>query len=152
MAAPTPPLRLLLPTDLDAVMVIEQASHSHPWARQSMDDSLAGHHRCVAYEEGGKLLGFYIASMGGGDAELLDIAVAPKARGKGVADALMDDLLAWAAKKAETLFLEVRVSNQRAINLYQRFDFMEVGERPNYYPTRNGKENALIMACYLARD
>lgn len=142
-------LRLLLPTDLDEVMGIETIAHSHPWKRQNMDDSLAGHHRCVGSFVKDELRAFYIASAAGGDAELLDIAVHPMHRGQGLAAQLMDDLLQWAENKAETLFLEVRVSNARAIALYQRYEFIEVGERPNYYPTVNGKEHALIMARYL---
>ena len=144
------PLRLLFPVDIDIVMEIESIAHSHPWKRKNMDDSLAGHHRCVGYFDKEKLLGFYIASAAGGDAELLNIAVNPKSQCKGVASALMDDLMVWAEKKAETVFLEVRISNKKAIRLYQRYDFMEVGERPNYYPTLNGKEHALIMARYMA--
>lgn len=146
---PLPPLQLLVPADIDRVMAIESVAHSHPWKRASMEDSLAGHHRCVGWVEDDQLLGFYIASTGGGDAELLDIAVNPKQRKKGVGACLMEDLVAWAEKRADSLFLEVRVSNTRAIRLYERFDFMEVGERPNYYPTAKGKENALIMARHL---
>ncbi|MBB3169470.1 ribosomal protein S18-alanine N-acetyltransferase [Simiduia aestuariiviva] len=142
-------LRLLIPSDIDAVMAIETVAHSHPWKRQSMDDSLAGHHRCVGCVVNEELVGFYIASMGGGDAELLDIAIHPSQRGRGLADLLMGDLIQWAEKKAETVFLEVRISNHKAISVYQRHDFIEVGERPNYYPTANGKEHALIMARYL---
>ncbi|UTA47323.1 ribosomal protein S18-alanine N-acetyltransferase [Simiduia sp. 21SJ11W-1] len=142
-------LKLLIPADLDAVMDIETIAHSHPWKRQNMDDSLAGHHRCVGAFVGEELRGFYVASAAGGDAELLDIAVHPMHRGQGLAVQLMDDLMGWAEKKAETLFLEVRVSNSRAIALYQAYEFIEVGERPNYYPTVNGKEHALIMARYL---
>lgn len=149
MSQPIPPLRLLFPNDIDLIMAIESEAHSHPWKRKNMDDSLAGHHRCVGLFEQDILLGFYVASAAGGDAELLDIAVSPARRKKGVAAQLMDDLMVWAEKKAETLFLEVRVSNQKAIRLYQRYEFMEVGERPNYYPTLNGKEHALIMARYL---
>lgn len=150
MTTTLPPLRLLFPADIDIVMDIESIAHSHPWKRKNMDDSLAGHHRCVGYFSAGRLVGFYIASAAGGDAELLDIAVNPKSQCRGVASALMDDLIHWAEKKAETVFLEVRVSNKKAIRLYQRYEFMEVGERPNYYPTVNGKENALIMARYMA--
>lgn len=149
MVTPLAPLQLLYPADIDRVMAIETVAHSHPWKRKNMDDSLAGHHRCVGYVEQDQLRGFYIASAAGGDAELLDIAVHPASRGRGIADALMEDLLAWATPKAETLFLEVRMSNRRAQGLYQRHDFIEVGERPNYYPTANGKEHALIMARYL---
>lgn len=149
MSKPEPPLLLLLPNDIDAVMAIESQAHSHPWSRGSMEDSLAGHHRCVGWQQGDALLGFYIASTGGGDAELLDIAVTPASRNHGVGAALMADLILWAEQRADSLFLEVRISNSRAIRLYERFDFMEVGERPNYYPTKNGKEHALIMARHL---
>ena len=52
-------------------------------------------------------------------------------------------------KKANTIFLEVRQTNVRAINMYQMAGFNEIGLRKNYYPAANSKENAVIMALML---
>jgi ribosomal-protein-alanine N-acetyltransferase len=52
-------------------------------------------------------------------------------------------------QKASTIFLEVRASNQRAIQLYQMAGFNEIGLRKNYYPTAQGKEHAVIMALMI---
>jgi ribosomal-protein-alanine N-acetyltransferase len=50
---------------------------------------------------------------------------------------------------ADMLFLEVRVSNRKAIELYSKEGFFELGNRKNYYPTLNGHEDALLMASQL---
>jgi ribosomal-protein-alanine N-acetyltransferase len=49
----------------------------------------------------------------------------------------------------QTLWLEVRASNRPAIALYEQLDFNEVSVRRNYYPTADGKEDAIIMALTL---
>jgi len=77
-------------------------------------------------------------------------AVEPTQQKQGIGKVLLDDVLVNSQqKKASTIFLEVRESNQRAIQLYQVAGFNEIGLRKNYYPTANGKENAVIMALMI---
>jgi ribosomal-protein-alanine N-acetyltransferase len=54
------------------------------------------------------------------------------------------------ARGAKTMFLEVRPSNARALRLYRKAGFAEVGTRPGYYPAHDGKEDALILAMELS--
>lgn len=60
------------------------------------------------------------------------------------------DLARW--HRAERIFLEVRPSNPRAIQLYHSLGFNEIGRRPNYYPATRGREDAIVMALELFAD
>jgi ribosomal-protein-alanine N-acetyltransferase len=63
---------------------------------------------------------------------------------------MLDRLIAEARKlRAETVFLEVRDSNRRAIRLYQQAGFNEIGLRKGYYPATQGREDAIVMALIL---
>jgi|SRR5690554_3217807 len=142
-------LRLLLEADLPAVMQLERAAHSHPWRQSSFEDCLRGRQRCWLAEYKGVLVGYVVVAHGGGDAELLNIAVAPGFQRKGIGSCLLQHAINYVKDHADMMFLEVRVSNRKAIELYAREGFFEVGQRKNYYPTVNGREDALLMACQL---
>ena len=76
--------------------------------------------------------------------------VAPEEQGGGLGRRLMRrliDLARW--HRAERVFLEVRPSNPRAIALYDQLGFNEIGRRPNYYPAKRGREDAIVMAMEL---
>lgn len=78
--------------------------------------------------------GFVLARLGGGEAEILTICVAPAARRSGLGRHLLQTAAASAvAAGAEVLFLEVAEDNPAAIRLYERFGFVLVGIRPAYY-------------------
>ena len=62
---------------------------------------------------------------------------------------ILQELIDWAKTFAAVIFLEVRVSNLVAINLYNSLGFFEVGCRPNYYPATNGREDALVFSLPL---
>ncbi len=142
-------LRLLLEADLPDVMQLERAAHSHPWLQSSFEDCLRGRQRCWLAEYKGVLVGYVVVADGGGDAELLNIAVAPGFQSKGIGSCLLQHAVNYVKDHADMMFLEVRVSNRKAIELYAREGFFEVGQRKNYYPTVNGREDALLMACQL---
>jgi ribosomal-protein-alanine N-acetyltransferase len=84
------------------------------------------------------------------EAELLNIGVASAYQRQGVARALLTDMLTTAkVQSRQRVFLEVRVSNIPAIELYCRTGFAVAGERRNYYKNAQGSENALVMVCEL---
>lgn len=84
------------------------------------------------------------------EATLFNIAVHPEHQRKGYGRALMEHLIAELEQRGIlTLWLEVRASNQQAIALYQVLGFNEVSIRRNYYPTAQGREDAIIMALPL---
>lgn len=141
--------RLLTADDIDHVMDIERSAHSHPWRRSSFEDCLKGRQKCwLAITEDG-IAGYLVVAHGGGDAELLNITVAPAYQRKGLGRRLIAQAVSCVEQHADMLFLEVRVSNHRAIALYVAESFFEVGHRKNYYPTLNGHEDALLMARQL---
>lgn len=101
--------------------------------------------------QNGELQGYLVGSSVLDEASILCIGVADHARRQGIAKQLLK--LAedhWAEKNIASIFLEVRASNHAAIAAYEQADYVQVGERPNYYPLPGGgKENAVIMACQL---
>lgn len=103
-------------------------------------------------------MGYFVAMSAGDDEELLTLTVAADAEGRGYGRLLLNALMQDAAARgAERLLLEVRVSNERAIRLYQSAGFTMSGMRKNYYvitpdPLTGrpaGREDALLMARCL---
>lgn len=141
--------QLLEEAHIPALMELERSAHSHPWRQSSFEDCLKGRQRCWLAYSAQTLVGFVVVTHGGGDAELLNIAVAQKFQRKGVASCLLQHAVECVKKQADMLFLEVRRSNRKAIELYAKEGFFEVGQRKNYYPTVNGYEDAILMACQL---
>ncbi len=101
--------------------------------------------------EEGVLLGYLVGSSVVDEASILCVGVALNARRRGIAKRLLQMAEAhWAEKDMASIFLEVRASNHAAIAAYEQADYVQVGERPNYYPLPGGgREPAVIMACQL---
>ncbi|MEJ6475685.1 ribosomal protein S18-alanine N-acetyltransferase [Pseudoalteromonas piscicida] len=140
----------LLRFTLDEIMLVERACHAFPWSEKTMQSCLHGRYFNTSIAKDNRLVGFYVAERAGPDFTLMDICICPDEQGCGYAKLLMEDLLAQAATlQAENIFLEVRASNATAISLYQRFGFVEMGLRKNYYPAPEGREDAMLMALPL---
>jgi len=140
-------LRIMTPDDLAQVFAIEQVSHPSPWPMKGLQESLQNH---VAYvlEQDGAVIGFAFVQRILDEAHLLDIALAPSHRGKGLGRELLRQLMDEVLVSGVTIwFLEVRVSNVTAISLYQSLGYNELSLRRNYYDGPDGKEDALLMAC-----
>ena len=137
-------IRPMIETDLDAVLVIEQASFSTPWKRDHfMHEIAAPHSYPFVIESGGVVVGYVCVTSLFEEAQILDIAVAPQHRGRGIALMLMEFALGVARDKgAETLALEVRSTNTPAISLYERIGFVRSGCRSKYY---EGRDDAVLM-------
>lgn len=142
-------LRPMTSRDLAAVCAIEQQVQYAPWTEKLFSDGLE-RHWCLVAESAEKIVGFAVVQFVVDEASLLNIAVEPTRQKQGIGRLLLDEILAQAsAKKATTVFLEVRASNQRAIQMYQQAGFNEMGLRKNYYPAANGKEHAVMMALMI---
>lgn len=142
--------RKMVVDDIDAVTAIEQVAHYHPWTKNLLTDAITAYQTWLMFDQQ-QLLGYGMIKVVVGEAELLNIAIAPSQQNKGYGKRLLSHLMAEAEKlQAVECFLEVRESNHSAYKLYESFGFNEVGRRVNYYPAPNGKkEDALIMACLL---
>lgn len=137
--------------DLDGVQSIEQQVQSHPWLPAHFANCLSVGNLALVMEppDGPLPVAYAIVSVGGGEADLLNIAVAPDHQRQGIATCLLSHLLVAVADRADTLFLEARATNHNAIHLYDALGFNQVGIRHNYYPARRGREDALIFARTL---
>ena len=142
-------LRPMTVSDLAAVCAIEQQVQYAPWSEQLFSDSLE-RHGCTVAVYNQQIVGFLVVQLIVDEAHLLNIAVDPKQQKQGIGRVLLDHAQQEAqAKKANALFLEVRASNQRAIQLYYMAGFNEVGVRKKYYPAAQGIEDAVIMALMM---
>ena len=141
----------LTPERLDALMAIEQNAYSHPWSRGNFTDALAAGYQVQLLMAGEQLLGYFVAMPGVQEAHLLNITVAPAFQRQGWAHVMLDALALWArGQGALSLWLEVRVSNTRARQIYERHGYRSVGLRKQYYPGTDGRrEDAVVMSLPL---
>jgi [ribosomal protein S18]-alanine N-acetyltransferase len=138
--------------DLDALMAIENDVYPFPWTRGNFLDSLYnGYEAWVMRDEDGALLGYFLLMLALDEAHLLNISLRRDLHGKGLGRTLLDKAVAVAREKgAVTMFLEVRPSNQRPLQIYERYGFLQVGRRKGYYPAdANTREDAIVMRMEL---
>ncbi len=136
--------------DLGEVVEIERASFGDPWSRASFEAEIRTDptSHCRVLRLGGRICGYMIAWFIEDEAHLANIAVAPWARRRGHAQAMLEYLLRECyLRGSRILVLEVRVSNTGAIALYEQNGFVVGGVRKNYY--RNPREDALVMVRSL---
>lgn len=127
------------------IALLEQECFADPWSQQSIASEL--HNPLSLWlvaQEGQTLLGYVGSQTCQDETDMMNIAVSPASRRKGVARALIEALVsALRERGSKQLTLEVRASNGPARQLYESLGFLQVGLRKNYY--RNPKEDALIL-------
>jgi len=144
-------LRPMSEADLPRIHRIELASYEYPWSPGNFADSLSAGYSMWVREAEGEVIGYYAMMAAAGEAHLLNLTIAPIWRRHGLGRDLLDHCLARACDhKAESLFLEVRISNTAAIALYHSSGFVDLAVRRAYYPARDGREDALIMKKNLS--
>ena len=143
----TPALRRATAADLSDVAAMERVCYPDPWppsAFASLPDNPRVQFLVARAAGDGRLMGYAIAWHVMDEGELANLAVAPDARRRGVASALLDAVIRDAsARGTSRIFLEVRESNSAARALYSARGFDEVGRRKGYY--RLPVEDALIL-------
>ncbi len=140
-------IRRMTAADLPLVLAIEARGHAFPWSEGNFRDGLESGYYMVVMEQQDKLIGYGVVQIILDEGHLLNITVDPVLNGRGLGRELLLHLLDHARTHTDTLFLEVRPSNHRAIALYQSSGFNEIGLRRNYYPAKDGgREDALLMA------
>ncbi len=130
------------------VMQAERQAYPWPWSEGNIADSIHSGHDCqTLHDSQGRLLGYYIAMHGAGEVHLLNITVAPAMQRQGWARVMLDHLHDSArALGNQWVWLEVRISNQRAIGIYEQYGFRRVGVRKAYYPLQGlQREDAIVM-------
>ncbi len=136
---------------LDAVLAVEHASYTHPWNRTNFTDSLKSGYEAQVLLGGDEVIGYFMAMKGVDEVHLLNITVAPAHLRQGWARVMLDALAIWSrGQGAEWLWLEVRTSNLRAMNVYDAYGFRRIGVRKQYYPAHAGqREDAVVMSFKL---
>ena len=124
---------------------LEKMCFSNPWSEKSIATELDSRLSCwLVALDGDQVVGYVGSQTVIDETDMMNIAVHPDHRRKGVAEMLIGELiLALKERGSKALLLEVRASNNPAIALYEKLGFCQVGRRPNYY--RNPKEDALIL-------
>lgn len=150
VTSPEPQLRNMCRRDLVQVAAIEQSAYEFSWSPGIFRDCLRAGHSCWVLARGEEIVGYGVLSTGAGEAHVLNVCVSPRHQGHGHGRRLLRRLLDTARwYGAERVFLEVRPSNVIAQTLYESAGFNEIGRRPNYYPARHGREDAVVMAMDL---
>ena len=137
--------------DAGAIAVLHSASFRRGWSEQEVETLLLDRH-VIAHRavSGGKFAGFIMSRLVEDEAEILSVAVAARAQGRGLARTLLTlHLRRLAGLGARTVFLEVDEHNAAALKLYDRAGFGEISRRANYYQGAGGKPAAALI---LRRD
>lgn len=135
-------------SDIDEVLALEHSVYPHPWSRGNFVDSLASGYQCwVLRDRDGRLLGYFLLMAIVDEAHLLNVAVGAGLQGQGLGRFLLNQAVACARGLGmESVLLEVRPSNTRALEIYQRYGFARIGRRKAYYPSADGqREDAIVM-------
>ncbi len=133
------------PSHVPQVAALEKLCFADPWSEKSVASEL---HNDLALwlvaVEGETVLGYVGSQTVCGETDMMNVAVHPDHRRRGIAADLIEQLIRQLKNRGScSLTLEVRASNDGAIALYDKLGFQPVGRRPNYY--RNPKEDALIL-------
>ena len=136
-------IRRLSYADLPQVIAIERRAFPTPWSLAMFVLELSKPSGiCLAALREGRIVGYLICSRYDTVWHVMNVAVEPELRRRGIATALLERLLERVAPDAQ-LTLEVRRSKDGAIALYERFGFRSAGLRRRYY--QDNGEDALIM-------
>ena len=136
--------------DVPGVLEVERASYQFPWSEPIFYDCIRVGYLCRVLESESGIVGYGIASMGAGEAHILNLCISARVRGCGAGRRLLLSLLKRAQHAGqEWAFLEVRPSNAVALALYHSLGFVQVGLRRGYYQAVDGREDAIVCRLGL---
>ncbi|MDB5729883.1 MAG: rimI [Noviherbaspirillum sp.] len=138
--------------DLPDVLAIENDIYPYPWTRGNFLDSLYSSYETWILRDGnGSLAAYFLMMYAVDEAHLLNITVRRGLHGKGIGRMQLDKVKALAREHGMTsILLEVRPSNLRAMQIYERYGFLQIGKRKGYYPAANNmREDAIVMRLEL---
>lgn len=129
--------------DLPQILTLEQLTAAYPCSQAQLANCIEQTYVLIHKN---KLIGFCVIALVEDQAELHNLAINPETQGQGQGSLFLQALIHALPAKVEKFFLEVRVSNYRAIRLYHRMGFNKIAERNDYYPYGLGREDAVVMA------
>ena len=139
-------LKLASFSDLDKISKIEKETNEYPWSLNNFKSSLNAGNSSIVLKDKKKILGYAFFSVIGADSHLLNITVSKDFQGRGYGKKILDKVLFQSKVLGATvIFLEVRVSNYKAIDFYEKFGFKRDAIRYNYYDG-SPREDALLMS------
>ncbi len=139
-------------TDLKKVLSVEKKAYPHPWTLGIFRDCLRVGYNAWVMTLDDAVIGYGIIMLSSGEAHILNLCVDPDYQRRGLGRHLLRYLIDKTDRAdVDMVLLEVRRSNAHAQKLYQREGFHELGVRKAYYPTDEGREDAIILAKYLAK-
>jgi len=145
-----PRYRRMTEADIDAIMAIENVIYPHPWTRGNFNDSLRAGYHCWVMEAGGETIGYSVMMIGAGEAHVLNLSIAAQWQRQGRGREMLQFLLKLARDfSASRILLEVRPSNVAGRGLYAAAGFSEIATRRDYYPARDGREDAIVLELEL---
>jgi len=129
----------------ELVSIVTAAQGAAEWSVEAYENFIrSGECLSVAHESGGRITGFIVARRLREEAEVLNLAVRPETRKKGIGGVLLQAAVEELRHRGVTrIYLEVRESNTRAKSFYQKHGFAVTGVRPKYY--REPDEAAILM-------
>ena len=136
---------LMTDAHVSQVAQLEKLCFSMPWSENAISGEITNPLSLwIVALDGQHVVGYVGSQAVMGEADMMNLAVQPEYRRKGIGEGLVVHLIErLAEKKVNSLTLEVRASNYAAIALYEKLGFVQVGRRPNYYSAP--KEDALIL-------
>ena len=138
--------------DIDRVVAIEEESNPVPWTIKNFKDCIEKGYYSLVLKENNKVIGFAILSVSTEESHLLNIGLTSLKRGRGLGRELLEKIIMAAeVMGSKKIFLEVRISNVIAIDLYKASGFKEVGLRKKYYRLKEGREDAILMSKSLKK-
>ncbi|MEE8481797.1 MAG: ribosomal protein S18-alanine N-acetyltransferase [Acidiferrobacterales bacterium] len=151
---PTPPLiRPMEIMDIKRVMKVERAAYEFPWTPNIFRDCLRVGYYCCVIEDNTEVIGHAVMSYAVGECHILNVCILPEYQRLGMGKRVIKQLLEVGERNgARIAFLEVRLSNIAAYQLYESLGFTEVGIRKDYYPAEEGREDAMILAYDMGSD
>ncbi len=135
--------------EIEGISKLEKECFGEPWSAVSLKEELQNPNaRFFVATQNSEVLGYIGCILVCGEGSITNVAVKTRARRIGIASHLIETLInALKSEGAESIFLEVRTSNEAAQKLYEKFGFVICGERKDFY--RNPLENAYIMKLSL---
>ena len=142
-------IRPIEKNDIPAIVAIEKICFTDPWNESMLADMVNNNFdETFVLEDAAKIIGYVNIRTLADESELMRICIIPEKRGYGFSKLIMERaIIAAKVKKAEKVFLEVRESNEAAINLYSRYNFKEISKRLDYYSSPT--EAAVVMQLTL---
>jgi len=143
-------IRPMMIDDLPQVIKIEKNSYDYPWSDKVLQGCLENKYDCYVAAKNKLVIGYLISKISFPESHILNLTVDNEYREKGIGSQLLDLVLSKSKLfGSQAIFLETRKTNKVAKYLYNKFEFKKIGIRPNYYKTKEGKEDAFVYCKKL---